>query len=136
MAKTVAYAGIEDVLRALVALGVQLGVATSKAEAMALPILDRLGLPPYFTHVNGDLMNGTRGSKALVVAEALRRFGHPPPADVLMVGDRLHDVVGAAAHGIVTLGAGWGYGAPNELADAGAIDIFATPAELGVYLGV
>jgi phosphoglycolate phosphatase len=136
MAQTVAYDGIEGVLRGLVAAGVQLGVATSKAEAMAVPIVHRLGMSGYFTHVTGDLMDGTRGSKALVVAEALRRFGHPAPADVLMVGDRLHDVVGAAAHGVATLGAGWGYGAPGELAAAGAAEIFATPAQLGDYLGV
>ena len=53
-----------------------------------------------------------------------------------MVGDRLHDVRGAGAHGISTLGAGWGYGAPGELADAGAIEIFAVPVELGAFLGV
>ena len=134
MFETVVYAGIEDVLRGLVAAGTQLALATSKAEMMAAPILQRLGLDHYFTHVCGDLPDGSRGAKALVVGEALRRFGDPAPDAVRMVGDRRHDVEGAGAHGIGTLGAGWGYGAPGELVAAGAIDVFTTPAELGAYL--
>ncbi len=136
MYHSVAYPGIEAVLRGLVAAGTRLGLATSKAEMMAAPILEGLGLRDCFTQVCGDLPDGSRGAKALVVGEALRRFGHPDPGDVLMVGDRLHDVQGAGAHGIRTLGAGWGYGAPGELADAGAIEIFGHPSELGDYLAV
>ena len=136
MFETVAYDGIEDVLRGLVDAGTRLALATSKAEMMAAPILERLGLDGYFTHICGDLPDGSRGAKSLVVGEALRRFGCPGPELVLMVGDRLHDVRGAGAHGISTLGAGWGYGAPGELADAGAIQVFAVPAELGAFLGV
>jgi phosphoglycolate phosphatase len=134
MFNTVAYDGIEDVLRGLVDAGTQLALATSKAEMMAAPILERLALNGYFTHICGDLPDGSRGAKALVVGEALRRFGDPAPDLVLMVGDRRHDVQGAGAHGVSTLGAGWGYGAPGELADAGAIEIFVQPADLGAYL--
>jgi phosphoglycolate phosphatase len=136
MFQSVAYPGIEAVLRGLVAEGTRLGLATSKAEMMAVPILERLGLRDCFTHVCGDLPDGSRGAKALVVGEALRRFDHPDPGQVLMVGDRRHDVQGAAAHDVQTLGAGWGYGAPGELAAAGAIEIFDVPADLGAYLGV
>jgi phosphoglycolate phosphatase len=136
MFRSVAYPGIEAVLRGLVAAGTRLGLATSKAEMMAVPILERLGLRDCFTHVCGDLPDGSRGAKALVVGEALRRFDHPDPGQVLMVGDRRHDVQGAAAHGVRTLGAGWGYGAPGELAAAGAVAIFERPADLGAYLGV
>jgi phosphoglycolate phosphatase len=136
MFRSVAYPGIEAVLRGLVAAGTRLALATSKAEMMAVPILERLGLRDCFTHVCGDLPDGSRGAKALVVGEALRRFDHPDPGLVLMVGDRRHDVQGAAAHDIRTLGAGWGYGAPGELAEAGAIEIFERPTDLGAYLGV
>jgi phosphoglycolate phosphatase len=136
MFRSVAYPGIEAVLRGLVAAGTRLGLATSKAEMMAVPILERLGLRDCFTHVCGDLPDGSRGAKALVVGEALRRFDHPDPGQVLMVGDRRHDVQGAAAHGVRTLGAGWGYGAPGEMAAAGAVAIFERPAHLGAYLVV
>ncbi|MEX3650747.1 HAD hydrolase-like protein, partial [Mycolicibacterium porcinum] len=37
----------------------------------------------------------------------------PLPERVLMVGDRMHDVEGAAQHGIDTVVVGWGYGATD-----------------------
>jgi phosphoglycolate phosphatase len=40
-----------------------------------------------------------------------------------MVGDRSHDAVGAAAHGLPCLGVAWGYAEPGELEDAGAIGV-------------
>ena len=52
-----------------------------------------------------------------------------------MVGDRRHDVAGAGAHGVRTLGAGWGYGPPGELEEAGAVEVFATPGDLGRHFG-
>jgi phosphoglycolate phosphatase len=37
-----------------------------------------------------------------------------------MVGDRKHDVIAAAAHGIPTIGVLWGFGGRDELESAGA----------------
>ena len=74
----------------------------------------------------------TAPTKADVVGEALRRLGHP--ADVIMVGDRLHDVEGARVHGLGCLGAGWGYAAPGELEEAGALAVYPDPDSLGAAL--
>jgi phosphoglycolate phosphatase len=52
------------------------------------------------------------------------------------VGDRAQDVFGARAHGIRCIGAGWGYGLPGELADAGADPICAWPQELLSAVGM
>ncbi len=41
-----------------------------------------------------------------------------------MVGDRLHDVEGAAEHGLRCVGAGWGYAEPGELVAAGADTVY------------
>ncbi|MDQ6936149.1 MAG: HAD hydrolase-like protein [Actinomycetota bacterium] len=130
---TTVYAGIPDALARLHAGGIRLGLATSKAKAFAPAILDHLGLSPYFEVVSGDDLAGRRGTKAAIVAEAVRRLGAPEPASVLMVGDRFHDVHGAAANGIATLGAGWGYGAPGELAGAGALSVLNHPREVVPY---
>ena len=51
----------------------------------------------------------SRATKADVVAHALAQL-EPLPDRVLMVGDRSHDVEGAAEHGIDTVVVGWGYG--------------------------
>jgi phosphoglycolate phosphatase len=133
---TRAYPGIDAVLRALCASGTRLAVATSKPEYRAIQILQHLGLADCFAVIGGDTTDGARGTKALVIADVLRRLGDPAPSQILMVGDRRHDVEGARAHGIGCVGAGWGYGLDGELAAAGARTICASPAELGELLGV
>ena len=65
-----------------------------------------------------------------MVGEVLRRLGDPDPATVLMVGDRSHDVLGAAAHGLDCAGALWGYGSAAELTAAGALRLCAKPSEV------
>lgn len=136
MYDTTGYDGIEQALDAVRAAGLTMAVATSKPEAQAGPIVERLGLAGYFATVGGDLDDGSRGTKALVVGEVLRRLGDPAPDTVLMVGDREHDVHGARAHGIDTVGAAWGYGAPGELESAGARIVCASPLDLPAALGL
>lgn len=131
---TEAFAGAPELVRSLQAAGVVLGLATSKPEASAEAIMHKLGLADYFATICGDTFDGLRRTKSLVVGEALRRLGQPAPADVLMVGDRRHDVEGAAEHGIDCFGAGWGYGAPGELVSVGARAVYATPEALQAAL--
>ena len=132
MFDTVPYPGVPDLVAALAERGVRMAVATSQPEHYAVPIVDHLSLPASFETICGDTLDGLRSSKALVVGEALSRLGDPAPESVLMVGDRVHDVRGAAAHGIVTAGAGWGYGTPAEL--AGAVATFDTADDLRLAL--
>jgi phosphoglycolate phosphatase len=128
MFNTRVYDGMVDVLADLRARGVTLAVATSKPEAYAVPIVEHLGVAGYFRTIGGDALDGSRDTKAKVIASVLERLGSPDPAGVLMLGDRSHDVDGARAHGIDCLGAGWGYARTGELADAA--EVFATPYAL------
>jgi phosphoglycolate phosphatase len=130
MFHTTRYDGVLEVLRELADRGVRLAVATSKPEPHAIKIVAHLGLAQFFETVGGDTLDGGRGSKALVVGEVLSRLGNPDPATVLMVGDRSHDVLGAAAHGVGCAGALWGYGSAEELSAAGALRLCARPAEV------
>ncbi|MGC2569556.1 MAG: HAD family hydrolase, partial [Mycobacterium sp.] len=114
-------------------------VATSKAEPTARRILAHFGLDEHFEVVAGASVDGSRATKADVLAHALAQL-QPLPERVLMVGDRRHDVEGAAAHGIDAVVVGWGYGR-GDFADAvpgatsGAAHV-ATVAELRRALGV
>lgn len=128
MFDTSVYDGIVDLLDELRSRGLVLAIATSKPEMYARPIVEHLGIAEYFATVGGDSADGSRDTKAKVIAETLRRLGEPEPARVLMLGDRWHDVEGARAHGIDCLGAGWGYAQPGEL--EGALEVFATPRDL------
>jgi phosphoglycolate phosphatase len=131
-----AYDGVREVLAAARADGRRLAVATSKPEHYARPIVEHLGLLEFFETVGGDAEDGSLGSKALVIEKVLGRLGDPAPSDVVMIGDREHDVFGARAHGIACVGARWGYGLPGELERAGARPICAAPADLPAVLGL
>ncbi|WP_277207977.1 HAD hydrolase-like protein [Isoptericola croceus] len=122
------FDGVPAALRALRAAGCTLAVATSKPEVYARPICDHFGLTGLLDEVFGAPRDEAASTKADVIAKALATLGrHSPvtPADgpVLMVGDREHDVHGAAAHGIDCLGVSWGYAAPGELEAAGAVGL-------------
>ena len=130
MFDTSRYPGVLEVLQELAGRDYRLAVATSKPEPHASRIVEHLGFADFFGTVCGDTLDGARDSKALVVGEVLRRLGEPDPARVLMVGDRSHDVLGAAAHGLDCAGALWGYGSAAELTAAGAARLCARPAEV------
>lgn len=112
------YDGISDLLDDLHAAGVRLAVATSKVEQTARLILEHFAIAGHFEVIAGASPDGRRAAKAEVLAHALSQLG-PLPARVVMVGDREHDVIGAAQHGIDTVVVQWGYGA-EDFAGAGA----------------
>jgi phosphoglycolate phosphatase len=126
------FPGVEELLHELAGVGVRLAVATSKAEVYAARIVAYRGWTDLFDTVCGDTLDGARPTKADVVGEALGRIGRS--STTVMVGDRLHDVVGARTHDIDCLGAGWGYAAPGELEEAGAAAVYADVGELAAAL--
>ncbi|WP_304610691.1 HAD-IA family hydrolase [Mycobacterium sp. Marseille-P9652] len=131
------FDGIEPLLADLRANGVRLAVATSKLEPTARRVLAHFGLDGYFEVVAGAAPDGSRKTKVDVLAHALDQL-KPLPERVLMVGDRSHDVDGAAAHGIDTVVVGWGYGRddfPDGFAPTGVTHA-ATVDELRRALGV
>lgn len=137
------FDGVAALLSDLRDAGVRLAVATSKVEPTARRILAHFGLDGYFEVVAGASVDGVRSAKSDVVAHALDQL-EPLPERVLMVGDRRHDVDGAAAHGIDTVLVGWGYGYADyaDTADAGPdspggpLARVQTVAELREVLGV
>jgi phosphoglycolate phosphatase len=121
------YDGISEMLLDLARRGLRTAVATSKQEAAAELIVTKQGWDPLISHVCGDTPRAERPTKTAVVGEALSRLGG---GAAIMVGDRHHDVEGARAHGLDCVGAGWGYGAPGELIEAGALTVCADPSEI------
>jgi len=122
------YDGIAELLDALKAQGHRLFVATSKPETMAVDILNKFELAPYFEAIVGATLDDSRNNKSAVIAHLLNTYGGDEP--LVMVGDTKFDVTGAAEHHIPTVGVSWGYGTVDELQKAGAIAIAHSPAEL------
>ena len=119
--ENVPYEGIGKVLKKLKECGHKLYIATSKPEWMAHEVLGRFELKEYFDLIAGATMDGVRDKKEDVIAYLLEQIGGQDEA--LMVGDTAFDVIGAAAHGIGTVGVSWGYGEVSDMLEAGAVAI-------------
>ncbi|MGN0205176.1 MAG: HAD-IA family hydrolase [Coprococcus sp.] len=131
------YPGIKELLAELKISGRRVALATSKPEIFAKRILDNYGLSDYFDVIVGSEMNGRRTDKAEVIEEALRQLGIAGPEEkqyVLMVGDRLHDMIGAVKNQIDGLGVYYGYAHEGELEAAGASATVRTVPELRCFL--
>ena len=125
------YEGIPEVLAYLKEQGKILAVASSKPEKYVEQILEHFEIRKYFTVVTGSEMNETRTDKGEVIAETLRRLGaEDSRSDVVMVGDRSYDVIGARENGLLCVGVSYGYGGREELEAAGAAKVCDTPEEL------
>ena len=122
------YPGIREVLEVLRAQGRKLYVATSKPEVTAREILEHFDLSRYFTEICGASVDKTRSSKEDVIAYLLSLDACKE--HTVMVGDTAFDVIGAAAHGIPTIGAAWGYGKTEDMVSAGAAAIARSPEDL------
>ena len=125
------YDGISEVLTTLRTSGHRLFVATSKAHVFADRIIDHFGLRDHFEHVFGAELDGTRSDKSHLLEYALKQAA-VDPAKTLMIGDRSHDMVGAKNNGMKAIGVLYGYGSRDELLQAGAQHVCATP---GAILG-
>ena len=121
------FAGIPETLAAL-AETLPLVVATSKAQALAEPLLEQLGLRDRFAAVHGPRLQARDESKSLTIARALE--GLPSARRPVMIGDRKFDVLGARSHDVPCVGVLWGIGSERELREAGAAALVHEPREL------
>ena len=125
------FSGVLELMAEIHAAGVPQAVASSKGQQLVDAIADHLGLMPLLGACVGADEAVGRATKESVIAEALARLT-AQGADLsrtVMVGDRVHDIIGAAAHGIPTVLVAWGY---DHVEDdtAGAIAHAETAQEL------
>ncbi len=126
--ENIPYEGIADTLRRLKEKGKILVTATSKPEVYAVKIMEHFGLAEYFRFIAGSSFDETRTEKHEVIEYAISSLGITDRSEVLMVGDRCHDVDGARAAGIDCMAVLYGYGDRAEL--EGAKYFASTPIEV------
>ncbi len=124
------YDGIPQLLEALKNEGAQLAVATSKPEVFSVRILEHFGIAKYFYSITGSLLDGTRKEKDEVIAAALERCGVTDRSQAVMVGDRLHDILGAKKHGLDCIAVLYGYGSREEFEKYRADYIVGEPMDI------
>lgn len=116
------YVGISHMLSKCKDMGYIIGLATSKPEEFAIRILEKYELAKYFDEITGSTMDGSRNNKTDVIREAFVRMNITERNidEVLMIGDREHDIIGAKNCGIESVGVNFGYALDGELQAAGA----------------
>lgn len=124
------YEGMKDFLEELIEDERIVLMATSKPEPYAKRIADFFDMTQYFTQICGSQFDGTRENKADVIACVIETQIIKDLSQAIMVGDRMHDIVGAKAHGIESIGVSYGYGGTKELTEAGADYIVESVEEL------
>jgi phosphoglycolate phosphatase len=80
----------------------------------------------YFERVFGSELNGVRSDKTELLHYARKEAGGDA-TDAIMIGDRRHDMIGARNNLMTAIGVLYGYGSEQELIDAGAHHVCATP---------
>lgn len=122
MADSRHYPGVVDAIGELRRHGHLLAVATQKPEWLAEELLEVQGLSGLFDSIHGsprdERVAAALDGKSTIIAAALA--AHQGEYDAaIMVGDRSHDVHGAAANNLPCVAVTWGFGSVRELAEAG-----------------
>ncbi len=121
--------GTEELLQRLKRLGRRVCLATSKPEEFSVRILEKFGVLGYFDFIGAATMDGSRTSKAEVIRFVLSSTG-AKPEECLMVGDRMHDIIGAHEVGIKCAAVLVGFGSREEFAEYGADFVCETLADV------
>lgn len=133
MAASRPYPAMIETVTKLRSSGSLVAVATQKPEWLARELLKVQGMDALFHSLHGSPRDERKAAeldgKTTIIAEALSQHAGEFDAAV-MVGDRMHDVHGAAANGLRCIGVSWGFGSRAELAGAGAEVIVDTATEL------
>lgn len=119
------FDGMLELIEGWKADGLGAVTATSKSEHFARLALEEAGIWPHLDFLGAANYDAGRITKIDVIRHVLDSVDPPRP---LMVGDRIHDFHGAAEIGIPSVAVTWGYGTPEEWAEA--THIAHTPDEL------
>jgi phosphoglycolate phosphatase len=125
------FAGVKEMLEDLRRKGFSLYLCTSKRQNFAERILDLFGLLTLFSAIYGDKPEYASRSKIDLLGNLLREQ-NLDRATTWMIGDRCFDIEAAHANNLRCVAAGWGYGTPEEHAEADAVA--ATPADVAALV--
>jgi phosphoglycolate phosphatase len=123
------YAGVPELLAALVERAIPLAVLSNKPEPATQKMIGALFPTIPWRVVAGDRADYPRKpdpARALAIAQIL---GTPPDATTF-VGDTAVDVATARAANMIAVGVTWGFRDRAELHAAGAQRILSHPADL------
>ncbi len=125
------YEGMVELLDSLKAKGIKIGIASSKPQHLIYSVADYLKITDKFDAIVGvKIDDSNHSSKTQLILDAMSEMGATNKAKVLMVGDRMFDLDGAAGAGVDSCGAIWGYGSEEEFREHNATHIVYKTAEI------
>jgi pyrophosphatase PpaX len=101
------YDNVVHTVTTLKARGHEIGIVTSKSEALALRALALFGLARHMDTIVGCDASTRHKPDPEPVRIALTRLGSAP-GDAIFVGDSIHDIIAGNAAGVPTVAATWG----------------------------
>lgn len=124
------YPHMAETLASLKQSGYVLFVATSKPTVFAIDILHYLNIGQYFEEIVGSNLDNTRSTKCEVIAYILEKYQIRDLNQVVMVGDKSQDLIGANCCGIHGIGVTYGFGSYEELVNVKHDALLTTPHEI------
>lgn len=109
------YKGIIELLEKLKKKNKKLVIVTSKSTPSAIEVLEYVKLKEYFDAIIGCKLDLSNADKPSLVKEALSLFPERAKTSFVMVGDKEHDIIGAQANSIDSIGVLYGYGSNKEI---------------------
>jgi phosphoglycolate phosphatase len=126
--KSIAFMGVNELLVALRAKGIKLGVVTNKPERFAHDMIESLFEEKTFYSVVGQGSFPVKPNPTSTLL-MLKNMG-VKPSECLFVGDSDVDMITAKNVGARSVGVSWGYRNASLLTDAGANYIIHNPKSL------
>ena len=102
------YDGVAEALRLLQAQGMPMAICTNKPSVLVPPLLEYLGIAPYFAHIVGGDTLPQRKPAPEPLLHAAQLLGQAVP-HCLMVGDSATDLGAAEAAGMPLVLVRYGY---------------------------
>jgi phosphoglycolate phosphatase len=109
------YRGIPELLKHLYDKKKRLILATSKPTIYSKRILKHFALHKYFYFVVGSNLDLTLTSKTEIIRNILLKLKDYRKNQVVMIGDRKEDVIGAQQNSLDSIAVTYGYGSTEEL---------------------
>lgn len=119
------FAGMDEVLYQL-SRWHHLGIVTTNAGTVVQAFLKNYVLEAVF---DGIYSNENPGEKADHIREAAERWDFGL-ADVVMIGDTIHDVEQGKQAGVTTVAVGWGFHGKERVATASPDHLVLSPSDL------
>lgn len=102
------FPGVVECLERLAAAGMTLAICTNKSEALALPLIEALGLSNHFAAITGGDTFPVRKPDAAHIFGTIEK-AKATRDHAVMVGDSINDILAAKNAGVPSIGVDFGY---------------------------